>query len=323
MKRLKRHLLGLAVLPALLAGVAGAQEYPVKPVRLIVPFAAGGPNDLAIRPLTGKLQEYLGQPFVIDYRAGANGVIGTDYVAKSPPDGYTLLVISASYTINVAMSASLPFDPLKDLTAVSSIATSDIVLVVNPSVPARTVKEFVALAKARPGKMTYGSSGTGGSLHMGAVLLAQVTGIDMVHVPYKGAILSLTDVMGGHVDSMFIAASAAIPHIQSGRVRALGVTSKRRAPSLPDVPTFAEAGYPAVQVDSSYAVLAPGATPREVINKLNAAIGKALGTPDVQERYAAQGLVAAPTTPQDYQAYLRDDMAKWRKVVAAGKLQAQ
>ncbi len=308
---------------ALFAAAVAAQEFPAKPVRLIVPFAAGGPNDLAIRPLTGKLQEYLGQPFVIDYRAGANGVIGTDLVAKSPPDGYTLLVISASYTINVAMSASLPFDPLKDLTAVSSIATSDIVLVVNPSVPARTVKEYVALARARPGKMTYGSSGTGGSLHMGAVLLALVTGIDMVHVPYKGAILSLTDVMGGHVDSMFIAASAAIPQIKAGRVRALAVTSAQRAPSLPDVPTFAEAGFPAVQVDSRYGVLAPAATPRDIVNRLNAAIVKALASADVRERYAPQGLEPAPSTPQEYQNYIRDDIAKWRKVVAAAKLSAQ
>jgi tripartite-type tricarboxylate transporter receptor subunit TctC len=320
---LKSMAMPLAAAALCATGVAGAQEFPAKPVRLIVPFAAGGPNDLAIRPLTGKLQEYLGQPFVIDYRAGANGVIGTDYVAKSPPDGYTLLVISASYTINVAMSASLPFDPLKDLTAVSSIATSDIILVVNPAVPARTVKEFVALARARPGKMTYGSSGTGGSLHMGAVLLSLVTGIDMVHVPYKGAILSLTDVMGGHVDSMFIAASAAIPQIQGGKVRALAVTSRRRAPSLPDVPTFAEAGFPTVEVDSRYGVLAPAATPREVIAKLNAAIVKALASPEVRERYPAQGLEPAPSTPQEYQNYIRDDIAKWRKVVAAAKLQAQ
>jgi tripartite-type tricarboxylate transporter receptor subunit TctC len=308
---------------ALLAPLAGGQEYPAKPVRIIVPFAAGGPNDLAVRPLAPKLQELLGQPFIIDYRAGANGVIGSDYVAKSPPDGYTLLIISSSFSINPALSAKLPFDPLRDFAAVGSIGTSDIMLVVNPTVPARTVKEFVVLATARPDKLTYGSSGTGGSLHLGAELLSLTTGIRMVHVPYKGAILALTDVMGGHVDSMFIAAPAALSQVKAGKVRALAVASRRRAPSLPDLPTFAEAGYPGVQLDSRYGILAPAAMPRETIVRLNAAIARALGSAEVRERYAALGLEAAGSTPQEYADYLRDDIAKWRKVVAAAKLQVQ
>jgi len=308
---------------ALLAPLAGAQVYPGKPVRMLVPFPAGGPNDLAVRPLALKLAELLGQPFVVDNRAGANGVIGTDYVVKSPPDGYTLLVISSSFTINAAMSAKLPFDPVRDLAAVSSIATSHIMLVVNPTVPARSVKEFVALAAARPGRLTYGSSGTGGSLHLGGELLSLSTGIRMMHVPYKGAILALTDVMGGHVDSMFVAAPAALPQVQAGKVRALAVASGQRAPYLPDIPTFAESGFPEVRLDSRYGILAPAATPRETIGRLNAAIARALGTAEVRERYAALGMEAAAGTSQEYTSYLRDDIAKWRKVVAAAKLQVQ
>ncbi len=286
----------------------------------MVPFAAGGPNDLAIRPLAQKLQEMLGQPMVVDYRAGANGAIGTEFVAKAPPDGYTLLVISSSFSINPAMTARLPYDPIRDFAAVSSIATSDIFFVVNRSVPAQTVKEFVAVAKARPGKVTYASSGAGGSLHLGAELLSMASGITMVHVPYKGAILALTDVMGGHVDAMFVASAAAIPQIKAGKVRALAVASRRRAPALPDVPTFAEAGFPAVGVDSRYGILAPAATSRDLIGKLNAVMVKALAAADVRERYGVLGLEAASSTPQDYAAYIRDDLAKWRKVIAAAKL---
>ena len=312
-----------ALLAALLAAPAAAQDYPTKPVRVVVPFPAGGPNDLAIRPLTEKLPQVMGQPFIVDNRAGANGVIGTEFVAKSPPDGHTLLVISSSYTINAALSAKLPFDPLRDLASAGSIATSHIMLVVNPTVPARTAKEFVALATARPGKLTYGSSGTGGSLHLGGELLSLSTGIKMVHVPYKGAILSLTDVMGGHVDAMFIAAPAALPQVKSGKVRALAVASKVRAPYLPEVPTFAEAGFPELQLDSRYGILTAGATSREVIGRLNAALSKVLQMADVRERYAALGMEAAPTTPQEYADYIRNDIAKWRKVGAAARIQLQ
>ncbi len=323
-QRRARHAIALtAVVGVAVSMQSAAAEYPERPVRCIVPFAAGGPNDLAVRPLAQKLQEVLGQPFVVDYRAGANGVIGTDYVAKSPPDGYTLLVISSSFTINTAMAAKLPFDSLRDFAAVSSIATSDIMLVVNPAVPARTVKEFVALAKARPGKLTYGSSGAGGSLHLGAELLSLSTGIQMVHVPYKGAILALSDVIGGHVDAMFVAAPAAIPQVKGGKVRALAVASPRRAPALPDIPTFAETGFPGVEVDSRYGILAPAAISREALARLNAGIGTALGAADVRERYTALGMEAAGSTPQEYGSYLRDEIAKWRKVAAAAKLTLQ
>lgn len=315
---------------ALLAGAAlvvplavPAQEYPSKPVRLMVPFAAGGPNDLVMRPIAQKLQEFLGQPFVVDYRAGANGVIGSDYVAKAAPDGYTLLAVSSSFPVNASISAKLPFDPVRDFSGVGALATSNIIFVVNPTVPARTVKEFVALARTRPGKLTYASSGTGGSLHLAAELLSLTSGIHMVHVPYKGAAPAITDLMGGHIDSMFVAAPVAIPQIKAGRVRVLAVASPRRALSLAETPTFAEAGFPKIEVDSRYGLLAPAATPREVIAKLNAAIQKALAMSELRERYESLGLEAGGSTPQEYSAYLRDEIAKWRGVVTAAKLPLQ
>ncbi len=240
------------------SGLAYAQVYPVKAVRIIVPFAPGGPNDLAVRPVAQKLYEFLGQPFVIDYRAGANGIIGCDLVAKSAPDGYTMVVISSSFSINSSSYAKLPFDPIRDFTPVGSLATSDIIFVVNPTVPVKSVREFVALAKADPGK-----------------------------------------------------------------VRVLAIASARRARALPDAPTFAESGYPEVQVDTRYGLLAPAATPSATIARLEAAIAKALATPEVREQYAALSLDPAPLSAQDSATYLRDEILRWRKVVIAAKLQPQ
>jgi tripartite-type tricarboxylate transporter receptor subunit TctC len=304
-------------------GYACAQDYPAKAVRIIVPFAPGGPNDLVVRPVAQKLLELLGQPFVVDYRAGANGIIGTELVAKSASDGYTLLVISSSFTINASTYAKLPFDPIRDFAAVSSLATSDIILVVNPTVPVRSVKEFVALAKSRPATLNYASSGTGGSLHLSGELLKMSAGINMIHVPYKGASLAVSDVIGGHVDSMFIAAPGAIGQIKAGKVRVLAVASARRAPALPDVPTFAETGFPDVKVDSRYGMIGPAAMPAAIVARLQAVIAKALGTSEVRERYVALGLDPSAMSAQEYGAYLREDVVRWRKVVAAAKLTPQ
>ena len=303
--------------------LAHAQEFPAKPVRVIVPFPPGGPNDLVIRPLTAKLQEYLGQPFIVDNRAGANGIIGTEQVAKAAPDGYTLLIVSSSFTINPSTYAKLPFDPLRDFAPVSSLATSDIIFVVNPTVPVRSVKEFVALAKSRPGKINFASSGNGGSLHLGAELFKMTAGINMVHVPYKGAALALTDVIGGHVDSMFISAPGAMAQIKAGKARVLATASARRAPSLPDTPTFAEIGYPDVRIDTRYGLLGPAAIPAATLARLHAVIAKALATAEVRERYTAIGLEPVLTSAQEYGTYLREDVVRWRKVVAAAKLQPQ
>jgi tripartite-type tricarboxylate transporter receptor subunit TctC len=307
----------------LLTQTAQAQDYPTKAVRIIVPFAPGGPNDLAVRPVAQKLYELLGQPFVIDYRAGANGIIGCELVAKAPPDGYSMVVISSSFSINSSTYAKLPFDPIRDFAPVGSLATSDIIYIINPTVPVKSVKEFVALAKANPGKLTHGSSGTGGSLHLGAELFKQSAGVNMVHIPYKGAALALTDVIGGHVDSMFISAPGAVGQIKAGKVRVLAIASPRRARALPDAPTFAEAGYPEVVVDTRYGLLAPASTPAGPIARLEAAIAKALAMPDVREQFATLSLDPAPMSPQDYGAFLREEISRWRKVVAAAKLQPQ
>jgi tripartite-type tricarboxylate transporter receptor subunit TctC len=306
-----------------MGGLARAQDFPVKTVRIIVSFAPGGPNDLVVRPVAQKLHEIMGQPFIVDYRAGANGIIGTEQVAKSPPDGYTLLLVSSSFTINASTYAKLPFDPIRDFAPVSALATSDIIFVVNPTVPARSIKEFVALAKSRPGKINFASSGNGGSLHLGGELLKMTTAIDMVHVPYKGAALALTDVIGGHVDSMFISAPGAMAQIKAGKARVLATASARRAPSLPDIPTFAESGYPEVQVDTRYGIIGPAAISAATIARLHAAIAKALATPEVRDRYAALGLAPAVMSTQEYAAYLREDIVRWRKVVSAAKLPPQ
>jgi tripartite-type tricarboxylate transporter receptor subunit TctC len=297
-----------------------AQGYPAKPVRIIVPFTAGGPNDSVLRPLSQKLQELLGQPFVVDYRPGGNAIIGTDYVAKAPPDGYTLLIVSSTFTINTATYAKLPYDAARDFAAISSIATGDILLLTNLLVPARTVAEYVKLARASPGKLTYGSSGVGGSLHLAAELLSYTAGIRMMHVPYKGAVLAITEVIGGQIDSMFLAVSAALPQVKAGKVRALGVASRKRMAALPEVPTFIEAGYPGVEVDSRFGLVAPAATPREVILRLNAAMVKGLAAADVRERYAVMGMETVTTTPQEFSDHLRNEMVKLRKVVAAAQL---
>ncbi|MDB5926604.1 MAG: putative Bug-like extracytoplasmic solute binding receptor, family [Betaproteobacteria bacterium] len=323
MSRSIRALFAAALLLLSLGGYSRAQEFPTKPVRFVVPFPPAGPNDLVVRLIAPKLQELLGQPFIVDNRAGANGIIGSEQVAKSAPDGYTLLVISSSFTINPSTYAKLPFDPLRDFTVVTSLATSDIIFVVNPTVPARSVNGFVALAKSRSGQLTFSSSGNGGSLHLGAELLKMSAGINMLHVPYKGAALALNDVIAGHVDSMFIAAPPAIPQVKAGKVRVLAVASARRAPSLPDIPTFAEAGFPDVRVDSRYGILGPAAMPAAVVARLHAAIAKTLGIAEVRAQYAALGLAPAAMTSQEYAAYLREDVARWRKVVAAAKIPPQ
>ena len=310
-------------LAALLCGSAGAQEYPVKPVRVIVAFAPGGPADLVVRPYTQKLHEFYGQPLVIDYRAGANGVIGADLVAKAPPDGYTLLATTSSFSMNAVTYAKLPFDTLKDFAPVSLTAGSDIAFMVNPVVPARTVKEFIAIAKSRKSPMTYASSGAGGSLHLGAELLKLAAGIDMLHVPYKGAAPAMADVIGGHVDVMFISVPPALPQVKAGKLRALGTASPKRARGLPEVPTFAELGYADVDIDSKYGLIAPAATPREVINKLAAGVAKAAQSADLKERYAGLGLEPLSSTPEQYAEQVRNAITRWRKVVAAAKITPQ
>jgi tripartite-type tricarboxylate transporter receptor subunit TctC len=316
-------LLRAVCVASVFAASAAAQEYPVKPVRVIVGFAPGGPADLVVRPYAQKLHEMFGQPMVIDYRAGANGVIATEMVGKSPPDGYTLLATTSGFSMNAVTYAKLPFDTLKDFAPVSLTAQSDIAFMVNPVVPARTVKEFVAIAKSRKPPMTYASSGLGGTLHLGAEMLKLAAGIDMLHVPYKGASLAMADVIGGHVDVMFISVPPAIAQVKAGKLRALGTASPKRARGLPDVPTFIELGYADFEVDSKYGLVAPGGTPRDIVNKLSAGVVKAAQSADLKERYAGLGLEPLSSTPEQYADQVRNAIVRWRKVIAAAKITPQ
>ncbi len=302
---------------------AQAQVYPRKPVRLILPSPAGSPADNVARPVAQKLSESLGQPVVIDSRAGANGNIGADILAKSAPDGHTLLQISTAFTISAATYAKLPFDPIYDFAPVSLIAKSNIVLVVRPDLPAKSVKELVLLARQMPGKLTFASSGNGSSIHLAGELLNTVAGIDMLHVPFKGVVQGLVDVVGGRVDMMFIGVSGALPHIKTGKLRALALASSARTQSLASVPTMIEAGLPGFEVPSNFGVLAPAGTPKNIIARLNSALVEILHTQDMRAHFAAFGVEPVTNTPEEFALYIRNEIAKWAKVAKAAKIEPQ
>lgn len=302
-----------------LSGLSAAQNYPAKPVRVIVAFAPGGPIDLLARPISQKLGEALGQAFVVDYKPGANAVIGAEYVVRSPADGYTLLIFSSGHTINPSTQKSLPYDTLKDFTAVSPIGRSDIILIVNPSLPVNSVKELVAHAKANPGKLNFASSGTGGSLHLGGELLKVVAGIQMTHVPYKGAGPALADVVSGTADLAFIAAPPAVPMIKAGKVRLIGVASLKRAPSFPDTPTVAEQGFPKFEVSSGYGFVARSGTPQQAIGRLNGAMEKILATAEIKQMFNKMGLEPWYLKPAELQTWLTEEVQKWQQVTKAIK----
>jgi tripartite-type tricarboxylate transporter receptor subunit TctC len=307
----------------LAAGAATAQTYPAKPVRLVVPFPPGGGVDTVGRIVGQRLAEGLGQPVVVDNRAGAAGVIGTDAVAKSAPDGYTLLVCSPGNTsIAPSLYPKLPYAPERDLAGISILVRIANILVVHPSVPARNVKELVALAKARPGKLNYASGGTGTSLHLSGEMLRQLAGIDIIHVPYKGTAPALADLLGGHVD-FFFSDPSVMPQVKSGKLRALAVTTAGRYVAAPDLPTMVEAGIPGYEAVNWYGLLAPAGTPREIIARLHAETVKVLGLADVRERLLGQGMEPAPSTPAELAAYLREDTARWARVVKAGNIKIE
>lgn len=305
--------LGLAGLLALGAAPALAQSFPARPLRLVVGYPTGGPYDPISRTLGQKMAEFLGQPVVVDFRPGAAGAIGADHVAKSAPDGYTMLFMGPAFMIAPSV-AKLPYDTLKDFAAIGQVATGYDLLVVNPALPVRSVKELIALAKRNPGKLTYASSGTGGPLHLLAELFKINTGIDMLHVPYKGAGPAVTDVIGGHVDLMFIGITAAIPHLKSGKLRGLAISADRRVASLPEVPTMTEAGLAKSGTDPATGLLAPSATPKEVIALLNGALVKALQSAEIKERFDAMLIAPRPGTPEAFSALMRNQIAVWAKV---------
>ena len=305
----------LAAVLCLIGGTAVAQDYPVRPVKIIVPFAAGGPADVYARVLAQRLQEAMGQPFIVDDRPGAGSIVGTDAVAKSPPDGYTLLLMSNTHTVNESLIPNKPFVFTRDFVPVAPINYSDLVMVVHPSVKAKTLAEFIALAKAEPGKLNYASSGNGTPYHMAGELFKAMAGVDIVHVPYRGSSGARTDVMGGQVQMMFDAVTTMSEHVKAGQVRALGTSGKVRSTVLPDVPTISEAGVPGYEATIWLGLVAPKGTPPAIVNRLNAEITKIVSNPALKRDWAAQGAVAMTMTPDEFAKYIADDIVKWERVV--------
>ena len=310
------------VLFATLAALAQplfAQNYPNKAIRLIVGYAPGGPNDIVARIVGQKLTESLGVPVTVDNRPGADSMIGTQMAARSAPDGYTITMISASTTIHPSVYTNLPYDVIKDFAAVTVLASTAFVVIVNPTVPAKSIKELIALAKAKPGQLNFASSGVGGTLHLAGELFKSLAHVSMNHVPYKGGAPALNDVIGGQVELMFSPIPIAMPHIKSGRVRALAVTSARRWPTLPDLPAVAEA-LPRYEATGWYGVVAPANTPTAIVSTLNEAIVKVLARPDVREQFAKLDLEPVGNSPQQMTSLLQAELTKYAKVARDAKL---
>jgi len=305
----------LAALALSLIQPAVAEEYPARPVRLIVPFGAGGPADVYARVIGQHLAEELKQPFVVEDRPGAGSIIGTDSVAKSAPDGYTLLVMSNTHTTNESLIPNKPFQLMRDFVPVAALNYSDLIMVVHPSVPAKDLKEFIALAKVKPGELNYASSGPGTPYHMAGELFKAMSGTDIVHVPHKASGDARNSVIGGHVQMMFDAITTMAPNAAAGQVRALATTGLKRSALTPDVPTVAEAGVPGYEATIWLGIMAPAGTPKEVVEKLNAGINKVIARPDVKGAWAKQGAVPLVMTPAEFDKYLRADIEKWANVV--------
>jgi tripartite-type tricarboxylate transporter receptor subunit TctC len=298
----------------ILASPTLAQTYPAKPVRLIVGFAAGGGTDTLARVISRKLADSWPHALVVENRPGADGSIATELVAKSAPDGYTLVMVSNAHTIT-PFQRKLAYDPVKDFAPVTQVASTPNLLLVHPSLPVRNVKELVALAKARPGQLTFGSSGTGTSPFLTMELFKSLTGTDIVHVPYKGSNPAVIDLMGGHIQVMFGAVSTALPHVKSGRLRAIAVSSPSRWATVPAVPTVAESGLPGFEAASWYGVLAPAPTPQAVVQRLQSDMAGVLHAPDVKAHGAQQGFETIGNKPEDFAEVIRRDMQKWSKVI--------
>jgi len=320
-----RRALALGVAAALIAAVpllSAAQDYPNKPVKIIVPFGAGGPADVYARVLAQHLGESLKQSFVVENRPGAGAVIGTEAVAKSDPDGYTLLMMSNTHTTNESLLKNKPYELMRDLVAVSPVNYSDLLMVIHPSVPAKDLKEFIALAKKDPGKLNYASSGPGTPYHMAGELFKAMSGTNIQHVPHKASGDARNSVIGGHVQMMFDAITTMTENAKAGQVKIMGTTGAKRSALLPDVPTVAEAGVPGYEATIWLGIMAPAKTPKPVIDKLNAEIRKAMAKPEVKAAWAKQGAVPMDMGPAEFEAYLKKDIEKWANVVKVSGAQA-
>ncbi len=299
---------------------ARAQTYPTKPLRLIIPFPPGGPRDIQARLIGPKLTEAWGQPVVIDNRAGANGIIGTELAAKAPPDGHTLLMISAGFASNELLYGKLPYDPLRDFVPVAMLTRGPGILVVNNALPVKSVKELIAHARAKPGQLHYGSAGNGAPSHLSVELLAAMTGVQFNHVPYKGMAPAMTDVIGGQIHMSLPTIPGGLPHAQAGRVRALGVTGAKRSPAAADIPTIAESGVAGFEASNWYGVAAPAGTPRAIIMRLNREIALIVALPDVRAKLLAIGMETESSSPEAFAEFLKNDTVKWGRVIQAAGL---
>jgi tripartite-type tricarboxylate transporter receptor subunit TctC len=317
---MQRWIIWAAAAAAAAAGaMASAQSYPAKPIRIVIPFVPGGPSDTVGRAIGSKFQEYLGQPAVVENRPGANGAIAAEFVAKSDPDGYTLLVGSIGvFSINAALYKDLRYQPVRDFAPITLAVTTPNVLVTKLEFPPHSVKELVDYAKRNPGKISYGSSGTGSSDHLTAELFKQMTSTFGVHIPYRGGAAVVTDLLGGQVEASFQNMATVATQIRAGRIRALAVTANSRAAALPEVPTMAEAGYPGLIVTSWQAAAAPAKTPREVVARLNDAMAKALRSPDVRDRLTAIGFDVVASTPEEFGQFMKNEVERWTLVIQRG-----
>ena len=316
---MKRALLGLLIALGVAASSL-AQPYPSRPVRFIAPFAAGGGSDLIARKLAQKLTEALGQPVVVDNRTGGSGVIGTEIVAKSPPDGLTIMMTTPTFTVNPSLMAKLPYDNIRDFAPISLIATAPHLLAVHPSLPAKSVKDVVAISKARPEELTFSSGSTGGSSHLSGELFNSTARIKLTHVPYRGGGQAVLAIVTGEVSLGFVDLVSMLPHVKTGRVRAIALTSLKRSTVLPDLPTIAESGYPGFESGIWYGVVAPARTPPEVIARLNAELVKIVRTPDFLASLKTEGAEAVASTPAYFGDHIKQETARWAKVIKEAKI---
>ena len=294
---------------------AWSQSYPSRPVKIVVPYATGGSADVYARYLGAKLQDSLGQPVVVENRPGGGSIVGTDVVAKSEPDGYTLLMMSNTHTVNETLIPKKPFDLMRDFAPITGISTSDLLMVVHPSVPAKTLKEFIALAKSKPGALNYASSGNGTPYHMAGELFKAMADVNIVHIPHKGSNQARSSVLGGQVQLMFDAVATMWPHASAGKVTALATTGSKRSPVTPNVPTLAEAGVPGYESGIWLGLMAPAGTPRPVLERLNAEVNKVIGSPETKAAWLKQGTLAMGMSIDQFDKFLRDEIVKWAKVV--------
>ena len=306
------------------APLACAQDkYPSKPVKIVVPYSPGGTNDVVARLLAQKLQTQTGQSFIVENKAGASSNIGADAVAKSQPDGYTLVLVTTGHTIAPSLYASLPYDITKDLTPISTLVTGPMLVLTNSQGPLKSMTELIVTAKAKPGQINYGSAGNGSTTHLAAELIATTAGVKFNHIPYKGSTPAMTDVMAGNADMVMDLMFSSVPFVKGGKLRAIAVTSSQRVPELPDVPTLAEVGMPGLELAVWNGLMAPAKTPKDVIAMLNTEIGKAMASPEIKERLASQGFAVLTGSPEQFSAQLKTEIDRWTKAVKASGAKAE